>query len=125
MFSAPTGHSFLNLFTFDSDRLLLQQFREDNCQMLLTNFRWTELSLVFSGFKPSLDEPEQFGLGLHCLPRHVCPNVTENMVRTCYLLTVNVLKFRTAMFQTRWHVQTVQTQIRLLLKEQSDQGLHC
>ena len=26
---------------------------------------------------------------------------------------------------TKWHMQTVQTQIRLLLKEQSDQGLHC
>ena len=37
--------------------------------------------------------------------------------------TVNVLKFRTKL-PTKWHMQTVQTQIRLLLKEQSDQGLH-
>ena len=27
-------------------------------------------------------------------------------------------------FRTDWHMQTVQTQIRLLLEEQSDQGLH-
>ena len=42
-----------------------------------------------------------------------------------YLETVNVLKFRTPKFLTKWQMQTVQTQIRLLLKEQSDQGLHC
>ena len=29
------------------------------------------------------------------------------------------------MFRTDRSVQTVQTQIRLLLEEQSDQGLHC
>ena len=28
-------------------------------------------------------------------------------------------------FWTDWSGQTVQTQIRLLLEEQSDQGLHC
>ena len=28
-------------------------------------------------------------------------------------------------FWTNMHRQTVQTQIRLLLEEQSDQGLHC
>ena len=28
-------------------------------------------------------------------------------------------------FQTNWSGQTVQTQIRLLLEEQSDLGLHC
>ena len=39
--------------------------------------------------------------------------------------TVNVLKIRTPKFLIKWHMQTVQTQIRLLLKEQSDQGLHC
>ena len=31
----------------------------------------------------------------------------------------------TLSFQTDWSGQTVQTQIRLLLEEQSDQGLHC
>ena len=36
------------------------------------------------------------------------------------LLTVMILSFRTDM-----PGQTVQTQIRLLLEEQSDQGLHC
>ena len=36
---------------------------------------------------------------------------------------VNVLKFWTSKFLTKCHMQTVQTQIRLLLKEQSDQGL--
>ena len=38
---------------------------------------------------------------------------------------VNVLIFRTPNCLTKWHMRTVQTQIRLLLKEQSDQGLHC
>ena len=35
----------------------------------------------------------------------------------------NVL--RAPHFLTKCHMQTVQTQIRLLLQEQSDQGLHC
>ena len=37
---------------------------------------------------------------------------------------VNVLKFCSPKWLTKWHMQTVQTQIRLLLKELSDQGLH-
>ena len=37
---------------------------------------------------------------------------------------VNVLKFCTPKLPIKWHMQIVQTQIRLLLKEQSDQGLH-
>ena len=37
-----------------------------------------------------------------------------------FLATVMTLSFR-----TDWSGQTVQTQIRLLLEEQSDQGLHC
>ena len=46
----------------------------------------------------------------------------------CYpiiYIRVNGLKFYTQKFLTKWPMQTVQTQIRLLLKEQSDQGLHC
>ena len=39
--------------------------------------------------------------------------------------TVNILQFCTPKFLIVWHMQTVQTQIRLLLREQSDQGLHC
>ena len=35
------------------------------------------------------------------------------------------LQFRTPKFLTKWRMQTVQTQIKLLLKEQSDQGLPC
>ena len=38
---------------------------------------------------------------------------------------VNVLKYGTPKFLTKWTMQTVQTKIRLLLKEQSDLGLHC
>ena len=38
--------------------------------------------------------------------------------------SVNVLKLLHKCL-TKWHMQTVQTLIRLLLKEQSDQGLHC
>ena len=45
--------------------------------------------------------------------------------RTLHDSTVNVLKFCTLKWLTKWCMQTVQTQIRLLLKEQSDQGLHC
>ena len=41
------------------------------------------------------------------------------------LSTVNVLKFRTPKFLTKCNMQTVWTQIKLLLMEQSDQGLHC
>ena len=36
------------------------------------------------------------------------------------IITVKIQNFRTDMFR-----QTVKTQIRLLLEEQSDQGLHC
>ena len=41
-----------------------------------------------------------------------------SLTDTCY--TVMILSFR-----TNSSGQTVQTQIRLLLEEQSDQGLHC
>ena len=37
-----------------------------------------------------------------------------------YLFTVMTISF-----PTDWSGQTVQTEIRLLLEEQSDQGLHC
>ena len=38
-------------------------------------------------------------------------------------LMVDVIKFRTLVAYKKRHRQTVQTQIRLLLKKQSDQGL--
>ena len=38
---------------------------------------------------------------------------------------VNVIKFHTPKFLTKWQMQTVQTHITLLLKQQSDQDLHC
>ena len=41
-------------------------------------------------------------------------------VSVCLVVTVMILNF-----QTDRSGQTVQTQIRLLLEEQSDQGLHC
>ena len=44
----------------------------------------------------------------------------KNVRMEIYIYTVMILSFRTDM-----HGQTVQTQIRLLLEEQSDQGLHC
>ena len=43
----------------------------------------------------------------------------------CGLLTVNILEFCTLKFLIKLLMQTVLTQIRLLLKEQSDLGLHC
>ena len=56
--------------------------------------------------------------------------VKFRVFRTCCSLErsrisiVNVLKFHTKCL-AKWHIQTVQTQIRLLHQEQSDQGLHC
>ena len=44
--------------------------------------------------------------------------LVQNQINT--ILTVMILSFRTDRSG-----QTVQTQIRLLLEEQSDQGLHC
>ena len=44
---------------------------------------------------------------------------------TAAVIKVNVLKFYTLNFLTKWHMQTLQTQIRLLPQKQSDQGLHC
>ena len=50
---------------------------------------------------------------------------SQGMVRL-YLVVCTVIgqKFRIPKFLTKWHMQIVQTQIRLLLQEQSDQGLH-
>ena len=57
-------------------------------------------------------------LGIFCMHfSMVKPPCSDFRVITC---TVMILSFRTAM-----PGQTVQTQIRLLLEEQSDQGLHC
>ena len=42
-----------------------------------------------------------------------------------YMLFVNLATIMTLSFRTDRSGQTVQTQIRLLLVEQSDQGLHC
>ena len=46
--------------------------------------------------------------------------ISINSYNSELLCTVMILAFRTDM-----HGQTVQTQVRLLLEEQSDQGLHC
>ena len=35
------------------------------------------------------------------------------------------LFYKRSKLLTKWHMQIVQTLIRLLLKEQSDQDLHC
>ena len=42
--------------------------------------------------------------------------------RTLLMSTVNVVKFFTPKLLTKWQMQT---QTRLLLQEQSDQGLYC
>ena len=68
----------------------------------VTNFTWLVLSLLL------LAPLEDCALWL----RH-------------FLGIVNVLNFPTPKCLTKWHMQTVQTQIRLLLKEQFDQGLLC
>ena len=49
---------------------------------------------------------------------HRCSHMDSN--QSCSCTTVKILSFRTDR-----PGQTVQTQIRLLLEEQSDQGLHC
>ena len=53
-----------------------------------------------------------------CLLLKTSPRVLSIKVNS-----VNVLKFHTPKCLSKWHMQTVQTQIRL--KEQSDEGLHC
>ena len=55
------------------------------------------------------------------------PNRFHVKLMTIVYTSVNP-SFTTVMtlsFRTDWSEQTVQTQIRLLLEEQSDQGLHC
>ena len=42
-----------------------------------------------------------------------------------HIFIVNALKFGIRKFLIKWYMQTVQIQIRLLLKEKSDQSLHC
>ena len=66
-------------------------------------------------------------------PQHMFSLRNEETFNT-YM--INVLKFRTPRCLTKWHMQTVQTQIRLLhmqtvqtqirllQREQSDQGIH-
>ena len=49
----------------------------------------------------------------------VCKSTEYYLIHTM----VYVLKFCAQKFLTKWHVQTVQTQIRLHLKEKSDQGV--
>ena len=41
-----------------------------------------------------------------------------------FVCTINVLKFSTQKYLTKWHMQILQTLIRLLLKEQFDQAVH-
>ena len=48
-----------------------------------------------------------------------------NFIYEFIIYSVSVLQFCTSRSLTKWHMQPVQTMIRLLLWEQSDQGLHC
>ena len=50
---------------------------------------------------------------------------TFGSARKEFLSMVNVLKYQTLVACKKGPRQTVQTQIRLLLKKQSDQGLFC
>ena len=57
-----------------------------------------------------------------------CDSMDSNSSLLCKqqnLYAVVILKFCTPRFLIKWHTQTVQTQIRLLLKEQYDLHLHC
>ena len=74
---------------------------------------WTFL-LTFSAF-PDINK---FGQG--SIKRQSIYNAMFGIYSTGPCYTVLIQSFRT---DTPW--QTVQTQIRLLLEEQSDQGLHC
>ena len=62
-------------------------------------------------------DPDQIRLGLLCV---LLLAVKLMAIMVAWVHTVTILSFRTDM-----PGQTVQTQIRLLLEEQSDQGLHC
>ena len=58
-----------------------------------------------------------------CLWRYCVFTLSVHLsIRPCFS---SVLQFCTSRSLTKWHMQPVQTMIRLLLWEQSDQGLHC
>ena len=66
--------------------------------------------LIITKYPPSLSHCHSFNQSAYLVKcKYTCP-----------LTTVMILSF-----QTDRPGQTVQTQIRLLLEEQSDQGLHC
>ena len=65
-------------------------------------------------------------LGSLCLSNQLRLYSSFSLVQPYCLIgigTVNVLKFHTQTCLVKWHIETVQTQIRLL--EQSDPGLYC
>ena len=71
------------------------------------------------------DDASHLGDNTHSIweMRYTCTSMTFSApaLYTCTVrFTVRILSF-----QTNWSGQIVQTQIRLLLEEQSDQGLHC
>ena len=59
--------------------------------------------------------------------RRFCLEQGSNLVCSISRPSLNPLSYRGSLIETDWQEpeQTVQTQIRLLLQEQSDQGLHC
>ena len=84
-----------------------------NAQSLQAHGIKNIFTLVGGHISPILVACEKLGIRV-VDTRH---EVSQEFLTKC---TVMILSFRTDM-----PGQTVQTQIRLLLKEQSDQGLHC
>ena len=61
-------------------------------------------------------EDEQFDSG---------PALFATCILSYYLQYSKCPKISNKKYLTKWHMQTVQTQIRLLLKDQSDQDQYC
>ena len=81
----------------------------------LTSEPWADLSLHWAHMP--------FCWFCHEAALFLCYELKKNVMKCTIffgLITVMILSFRTDM-----PGQTVQTQIRLILEEQSDQGLHC
>ena len=55
----------------------------------------------------------------------VKPSLLFSFFLCAFCLQRKCPRFHTPKFLMKWHMQTVKTQIRPFLKEQSDQGLHC
>ena len=62
---------------------------------------------------------------MHVKKKYILTIILDKKFKTSIIMLVNLISVMFQSFRTDRSGQTVQTQIRLLLEEQSDQGLHC